>query len=80
MKLYKRICKNTNCDKEFMGTRTQQYCCPDCRARVYIPKKPKKKSKHKPCTITEIAKEARKNGTSYGKYVAMQYLTERIEK
>ncbi len=75
MKLYKRNCKNPDCGKEFIGTRTQQYCCPDCRARVYTPKENRKPKK--PCTINEIAKEARKNGTTYGKYVAMQYLSER---
>lgn len=77
MKLYKKICKNTNCGNVFEGTRTQQYCCPDCRARVHIPKKPKKTTKKKPCTLTEIAKEARANGTTYGKYVAMQCQKER---
>ena len=78
MKLYKKICKNTNCGNVFEGTRTQQYCCPDCRKGVYIPKKPyKKKAKHKPCSLNEWAKEARANGTSYGKYVAMQYQEER---
>lgn len=75
MKLYKRVCKNPDCSNEFMGTRTQQYCCTDCRARIYMPKR--KPKHHKPCTINEIAKEAKANGTTYGKYVAMQYLSER---
>ena len=78
MKLYKRICKNSNCRNEFMGTRTQQYCCPACRVPTY--KHKKKYKKIKSCTIDEVARQAKKEGISYGKYVAMQYLEERETK
>ena len=54
-----------------MGTRTQQYCCHDCRVPTYIPKRQYKFTKN--CTLDEIAKIAKANGMSYGKYVAMQY-------
>lgn len=68
---FKKICKNPNCGKEFSGTRTQQYCCTDCRTTTRN-QKPKRT-----CTIDEIARKAKANGMSYGKYVAMQYETER---
>ncbi len=67
---YKKICKNPNCGKEFMGTKTQQYCCKECRGE---------KKSHKNTSLVETAIEARKNGMSYGKYVAMQY-QERMKK
>lgn len=79
MELYKKICKNKTCGKEFMGTRTQRYCCAGCRVYTYKPKK----VKHKPtkvCTINEITKQAKELGISYGKYVAMQYENERKNK
>ena len=74
MELYQKTCKNPHCNKEFMGARTQQYCCPDCRSttRKNIPKKA--------CTIDEIVRKAKANGMSYGKYVAMLYETERKNK
>jgi hypothetical protein len=61
-----------------MGTRTQQYCCPACRVPTYKPKKTRKLLKK--CTINEVAKIAKENGMSYGKYVAMQYQAERMKK
>jgi hypothetical protein len=72
MKLYKRICKNSMCGKEFEGTRTQVYCCPACRVPTYK----SKKSKYRPnknYTLDEITRQAKELGISYGKYVAMQY-------
>lgn len=69
---FKKYCKNPNCGKEFMGTRTQQYCCPECRVPTYKPKK--KVVKPKPCTIDEIARKAKELGMTYGKYVEMQTL------
>ena len=75
MKLYERTCKNSMCGKAFMGTRTQQYCCPACRVPTYKPKKKYKKIKG--CTLDEVAREAKEQGISYGKYVAMQYNAER---
>ena len=75
MGTFKKYCKNSNCGKEFMGTRTQQYCCPDCRVPTYIPKKRKKKKQS--CTIDEMARMAKEIGMSYGKYVAMLYKAER---
>lgn len=75
MKLYKRICKNSMCGKEFMGTRTQQYCCHSCRVPTYKPKR--KYNKIKNCTLDEVARRAKEHGMSYGKYVAMQYQMER---
>ena len=33
IKINKKTCKNPMCGNEFMGARTQQYCCIDCRAR-----------------------------------------------
>ena len=69
---YLKICKNKDCGKEFMGTKTQQYCCPECRVPTYKPKK--KVVKKKPCTIDEIAKKAKALGMTYGKYVEMQTL------
>ena len=68
---FKKICKNPNCGKGFSGTRTQQYCCPDCRTTT------RKQKLKRTCTIDEIARKAKLNGMSYGKYVAMQYETER---
>ena len=79
MGTFKKFCKNPNCGKAFLGTRTQQYCCPDCRVPTYIPKKRKKKQK-KTCTIDDIARIAKENGMSYGKYVAMLYEEERKNK
>lgn len=67
---YKKICKNPNCNKEFMGTKTQQYCCKECRGV---------KKQQKNVSLVETAIEARKNGMSYGQYVAMQY-QERMRK
>ena len=77
MTLYKKICKNHECGKEFMGTKTQQYCCYACRVPTY---KPKKKKSIKKCTINEVVKEAKKLDMSYGQYVAMQYEAERKNK
>lgn len=68
---YLRKCKNPNCGKEFWGTRTQQYCCSECRPTM---RKSKIKSN---CTISEVARKANADGISYGKYVAMKYLEER---
>ena len=74
MGTFKKICKNPNCGREFLGRRTQQYCCPECRVPTYIPKRRKKKQD---CTLDEITRRAKEAGMSYGKYVAMQYLNER---
>ena len=71
---FKKICKNPNCGKEFSGSRTQQYCCPDCRTTT------RKQKLKRTCTIDEIARKAKLNGMSYGKYVAMQYEMERKDK
>ena len=78
MELYKRQCKNPKCNNWFMGTRTQVYCCPECRKPTYTPKKKKKPIKK--CTIEEITKQAKELGMSYGYYVAMQYKPERKRK
>ena len=78
MELYKKTCKNQMCGKTFMGTRTQQYCCPDCRVPTYKPKRKYKRIKN--CTLGEVATQAKKLGISYGKYVAMQYLEEQRER
>ena len=81
MNLYKKICKNPMCEKEFMGTRTQQYCCPECRMSTII-KENKKPAivTRKNYTLDEIANEASEKGMTYGKYVAMQFLAERKKK
>lgn len=83
MKLYKKICKNPKCGKRFMGTQTQQYCCPDCRQvtnsnEYKSPKneakknsKPKKKKKVQ--SIDEVMLKAKEMGMTYGKYVEMLY-------
>lgn len=71
---YLRKCKNPNCGKDFWGTRTQQYCCSECRPTV---RKNKMKST---CTINEVVRKANADGISYGKYVAMQYMEERIKR
>ena len=84
MDLFKKTCKNPKCGKEFMGVRTQQYCCPEHR----IPKgKGESKSDRKVNfnhnrnnSITEIAVEARKLGMSYGQYVSMKYIEEQRER
>ena len=78
MGTFKKFCKNPNCGIEFMGTRTQQYCCPDCRVPTYIPKRKNKKKKS--CTLDEIERQAKELGISYGKYVAMLYEAERKNK
>ena len=71
---FKKICKNPKCGIEFSGTKTQQYCCIDCRtnARRNMPKTR--------CTLDEVAKEAKELGMSYGKYVAMKFQSERKKK
>ena len=74
---YKRKCKNPNCGKEFIGTRTQQYCSNKCRCSTYVPKKARQIKNY---TLTEVAKEASEKGMSYGKYVAMQYQEERMKR
>ena len=61
MELYKKTCKNQMCGKTFMGTRTQQYCCPDCRVPTYKPKRKYKRIKN--CTLGEVATQAKKLGT-----------------
>ena len=71
---YVRRCKNPNCGKDFFGTRTQQYCCAECRPTA---RKNKMKST---CTINEVVRKANADGISYGKYVAMQYIEERMKK
>ena len=76
MGTFKKYCKNPNCGIEFTGTRTQQYCCPGCRIPTYIPKKSKYKPK-RTCDLDEVVRQAKLNGMSYGKYVAMLYETER---
>ena len=72
MKLFKKTCKNPNCNNDFIGTKTQQFCCPECRP-AHRNHKPKKT-----CTLGEVARKAKTNGMSYGKYVAMQYQAERM--
>ena len=77
---YKRKCKNPDCNKEFMGTRTQQYCCEECREPTgYYKGKPRKKPSQGQSigTLDEVAEKAKELGMSYGKYVAMQYKNER---
>lgn len=71
MTLYKKTCKNPHCNKDFMGTRTQQYCGPDCRLRT------RKQVPKRTCTLEEVVRKAKANGISYGQYVAMQYKNER---
>lgn len=82
MKQYKRKCKNPECGREFMGTKTQQYCCPEHRLPTGNSKKDTavnfKKNKNK--SLTEVAVEARKLGMTYGKYVSMQYIEEQRER
>ena len=74
---YKKKCKNPDCNKVFMGTRTQQYCCKECREPTgYYKDKPKKKASltaNTPGSLDEVLKKAKELGMSYGKYVAMQY-------
>lgn len=79
MGTFKKYCKNPNCGKEFLGTRTQQYCCPSCRIPTYIPKKARYQPK-RTCTLDEVARQAKESGMSYGKYVAMQYKKEKETK
>lgn len=78
MELYTKKCKNQKCGKVFKGTRTQQYCCPDCRVPTYKPKK--KYQAIKTCTLREASEQAKKLGMSYGQYVALQYLEEHNER
>lgn len=73
MKLYRKKCKNPLCGKDFMGTRTQQYCCTECRPTVKEHKPPKD------CSLGEMVRKANAEGISYGKYVAMQYQKERMK-
>lgn len=83
MKYYKKKCKNPKCGKEFMGTQTQQYCCPECRKvpdhhtykslKSELKENSKPKKKKKIATIDEIAVKARKLGMTYGKYMEMLY-------
>ena len=67
---YKKICKNPYCRKEFKGSRTQQYCCVDCRVdgqkkQINAPKKSSGK------TLVDDVREARRLGLTYGKYKAL---------
>ena len=75
---YKRNCKNPKCGKEFLGTRNQQYCCPECRVPRYIPKR--NANPKKVCTLEEVIKQAKEHGMSYGQYVAILYKEERMKK
>ena len=77
---YQRICKNPKCGKEFWGTKTQQYCCLECRPPRYISKRMAKENNKKPCTLEEVIKQAKEHGMSYGQYVAMLYKEERMKK
>lgn len=79
MQLFRKKCKNRKCGKEFMGTRTQQYCCPECRQlpdsklkKKVSSTKSKEMKKKNVQTIDEIATKAKELGMSYGKYVEMQ--------
>ena len=80
MDLFLKKCKNPKCGKKFMGTRTQQYCSPYCRATpprgiqntTAKPKpKPKVVKKKKFPSLDEIAAKAKELGVSYGKYMEM---------
>ena len=71
---FKKICKNPECRKSFMGTRTQQYCCTGCRLSS-TKNKPKE-----PCTLDEVTNQAKRLGMSYGKYVAIQYMNQKGRK
>lgn len=75
---YQKICKNPKCGKEFLGTRNQQYCCPECRVPRYVSKR--KLKALKTCTLDEMIKLAKENSMSYGQYVAMLYKEERMKK
>ena len=78
MELYSRICKT--CGKEFKATKNQQYCCVECRPRTHK-KYPRHKYKSKKIsTINDVSREAREKGMTYGQYVAMQYMSERMNK
>ena len=78
MDLFLKRCKNRKCGREFMGTRTQQYCSPYCRATPpkkikNVIEKPKVRvipKKNFP-TVDEIAVKAKELGMSYGKYMEM---------
>lgn len=75
MELFKKKCKNPKCRKEFMGTKTQQYCCTECRVPTGNKKQIKRKQ-NSVCTLNEIATQAKELGISYGKYVSMKYIEE----
>ncbi len=83
MQLFRKKCKNRKCGKEFMGTRTQQYCCPECRQlpdsklkKKVISTKSKETKKKNVQTIDEIAIKARELGMTYGKYIEMLTIEE----
>ena len=79
MRLYTRICKNSDCGKEFTTSKKNQtYCCPSCRTRTYVP--PTICITTQSTTVDEVAKVAKEMGMSYGKYVAMKYKEERKKK
>ena len=60
------------CGKKFIGSTSQTYCSDECRnkGRLMRIHKPKPISTMK--RLNEIAKEASKNGLSYGEYVARE--------
>lgn len=77
--LKKKKCKNPNCENEFVGINSQQFCC--CACRNSSQPRPKIKRKKKPTsTMDEVARKARELGISYGAYVAMQYKQERMKR
>ncbi len=63
------VCKA--CGKEYVRTSGYQKYCPDCRARLEKERRLKStKSRKKRLTLSQVEREARAHGKSYGRYVA----------
>lgn len=60
------------CGKKFIGSVSQTYCSDECRAKGKAMRMHKQKSISTMKRLNEIAKEASRNGLSYGEYVARE--------
>lgn len=72
MKTHRYSCTCAECGKTFKGNRGKKYCSEECRRKHPEGRKKRSESpkEKKPITLTEIAERARKEGLSYGQYVA----------
>lgn len=60
------------CGKKFIGSVSQTYCSDECRTNGRLMRIKKPRPANKMNRIKDIAKEATKNGMTYGTYVARE--------